>query len=170
MADDDTNDTETEAPAKGKKKLVMMAVIGAVLAIGGGVGVPMVMKKMNPPPEDPEAAAEAEVASTPAVYYPILPPLTTNFSDDKGRRRFMQLSFEVMARNQSIIDEVKNHDAAIRNALLLAFSDVTYDSVETREGKEALRILARDEVQKVLEAKIGEPGIDDIYFTSLIIQ
>lgn len=170
MADEDT--PEVEEPKKGGKgKMIIFGVIGLALVGGGMFAKPMIMNMINPPePTEEELASEPEVTKLATHYYPILPPLTTNFSDDAGRRRFMQVSLEVVALENSAIDAVKDHNAVIRNALLMAFSDVRYEDAITREGKEALRQLSLQEVQAVLESKIGEPGIEDIFFTAFVIQ
>ena len=132
------------------------------------------MKMLNPPPEEPavEGMEEEEVIETdgPTLYYPVLPPLTANFSDDNGRRRFMQVGLEVMARKQSVIDSVKEHDAVIRNTLLLALGETDYDTASTREGKESIRKKCLEEIRTVLEQVTGEPGVEAVYFTSFIIQ
>ncbi len=162
-----------EAPVKkGKGKLFMLIGIALVVLGGGGFAAKTFLLSEPEEPEDAEmadAAAEAALNQS-ARYYPILPPLTTNFSDDQGRRRFMQVSLEVRTQEQSVVDAVKDHNAVIRNALLMAYSDIDYDSVTTREGKEALRELSLTEVQRVLEEQTGSPGIDDIFFTAFVLQ
>ena len=177
MADEEQA-ADDQQPAKGGKgKLIMMVVGALVLFAGGGFGLPMVMKMMNPPPEAQasadgatDAAAAIKEGDGPPLYYPVLPPLTANFSDDNGRRRFMQVGLEVMARKQSVIDDVKNHDAVIRNTLLLALGDADYDAATTREGKEAIRLKCLQEIRLVLEDLTGDPGVEAVYFTSFIIQ
>ncbi len=160
---------EEEQKKGGKGKLILFGGIGLVLVVGGVFAGPMIQNMLNPPaPVDGEEPVEVITAK--ALYYPILPPLTTNFSDEAGRRRFMQVSLEVRARDHSVINAVKDHSAVIRNALLMAYSDVGYAVAITREGKEALRVLSLTEVQRVLTEETGEPGIDDIFFTSFIVQ
>lgn len=170
MADEEQG-VEAEPEKKGKSKL--MLIIGAVVLLGGGGFGAKMFLGSDAEPEEGDAPTEAEVETAKnqsARYYPILPPLTTNFSDDQGRRRFMQVSLEIRTQEQSVVDAVKDHNAVIRNALLMAYSDIEYDAVISREGKEALRQLSLTEVQRVLEEQIGVPGIDDIFFTAFVIQ
>ncbi|MEL7537852.1 MAG: flagellar basal body-associated FliL family protein [Pseudomonadota bacterium] len=172
MAEAEAEATE-EAPKGGKGKLIIAAVGGLVL-MGAGVFLgPMITGMISPPPE-PEVAEESDDAKpkpgAPAFYYPILPPLTSNFPDQQGRRRFIQVGLEVRASEQSAIDAVKEHNAVIRNALLLAYSELDYDAVVTRDGKEALRQTSLEEVRRVLNEQTGKPGVDDIFFTQFIIQ
>ncbi len=169
MAEEETE--AEEAPAKsGKGKLIIMLVAAVVLGGGGFFGATMFMGGDEPVEEGAAEEEAAAISNAKALYYPILPPLTTNFSDDVGRRRFMQVSLEVRASEQSAIDAVKDHNAVIRNALLMAYSDVNYESAITRDGKEALRVMSLEEVRRVLQEQTGEPGVDDIFFTQFVIQ
>ena len=59
---------------------------------------------------------------------------------------------------------------AIRNNLVLLFSSQSYERVSTLEGKEALREEALGVVQEVLEQETGDPGVEAVYFTSLVMQ
>lgn len=178
MADEE-NATEAEAEVpkpRSKLKTIIIGVVALAAFVGGGLAFPKIMVMINgePPAEvgaDGTEVSPEPVADTgPALYYPILPPLTSNFPDDLGRRRFIQISLEVMAREQSVIDEVKDHGAVIRNALLMALSDVNYETVVTRAGKEQLRQTALKEIQAVLTERTGEPGVEDVYLTSFVVQ
>ena len=168
MAEEETE----EAPKGGKGKLIIFGVVGLVLAGGGIFAGPMIQNMISPPAE-PAADADNPAPAPPssaAHYYPILPPLTSNFSDDVGRRRFIQVALEVRAPETRFIDAIKDHNAVIRNALLLEYSDLDYNEVITREGKEDLRQRTLEAIQFVLTERIGEPGIDDVYFTQFVIQ
>jgi flagellar FliL protein len=43
-------------------------------------------------------------------------------------------------------------------------------TLNTREGKEKLREETLEEVQKVLLEETGEPGVDNVFFTSFVMQ
>ena len=104
----------------------------------------------------------------PAIYYAIDPPLVVNFEDGSAVR-FLQISMEVMARDQKAIDAVQKNAPLIRNNLLLLMSNRNYQSLMSREGKEKLRQEALAEVQIILK-KEGCPPIDDLLFTSFVVQ
>ena len=75
-----------------------------------------------------------------------------------------------MARDQDVIDAVEEHRPLLRNNLLLLFSAQTPESIGSPEGKEELRREALTEVQTTLE-ELGEPAaVEDLYFTSLVVQ
>jgi flagellar protein FliL len=102
------------------------------------------------------------------VYYAIDPPLVVNF-EDGSVVRFLQITMEVMAHDQKAVDSVQKNIPLIRNNLLLLMSNRTYQSMMSREGKEKLRQEALAEVRAV-QKKEGGPDIDDLLFTSFVVQ
>jgi len=165
---------ETEAPAPaggGLVKKLIFAVVGVVL-LGVGIFVgPMLMDRGE---TDEEAAAEdateAPKGDGPAFYTSLHPPLVVNFTDSAGEPHYMQVTLEVMAGDQATINAVREHTPVIRNALILLYSNVIYEEVTTREGKEKMLADGLVAVQEIMARKIGEPGVEALYFTGLVIQ
>jgi flagellar FliL protein len=120
---------------------------------------------------DGEAAGEegGDEAQQPAVYLPIDPAFVVNFAS-QGKARFLQVTVEVMTRDPVVPEKVKLHMPVIRNNLMLLFSNQTYDTVSTLEGKEALREEALTAVQEIMENETGDPGVEAVYFTSFVMQ
>ncbi len=167
MADEENQDQAAEDEKKGGKgKLIIIGVAVVVLGVGGFFGY----KMMNPPPEEDAAAEEMQPASKPALFASLHPPLVINFEDQYGEAHFMQMTLEVMAREQKIVDHVKNHAAVIRNSLILMFSNVDYETVATREGKQQMLDEALVEIQDIVMKETGDEGVEAVYFTGLIIQ
>jgi flagellar FliL protein len=75
-----------------------------------------------------------------------------------------------MTRDPAVTDLVTLHMPVIRNNLMLLFSNQTYDTVSTLEGKEALREEALEVIQQILEEETGDPGVEAVYFTSFVMQ
>lgn len=110
--------------------------------------------------------AEGEGKSS--LYYAIDPPLVVNF-EDGSVVRFLQITMEIMASNQNAIDSVQKNIPLIRNNLLLLMSNRDYQSMMSREGKEKLRQEALAEIRSV-QKKHGGPDIEDVLFTSFVVQ
>ena len=113
-------------------------------------------------------AHEEGAAGKPTVYYAIDPPLVVNFEDGSAVR-FLQITMEVMAHDQKAIDSVQKNIPMIRNNLLLLMSNRNYQSMMSREGKEKLRQEALTEIRAV-QKKVGGPDVDDLLFTSFVVQ
>src|SRR6202789_882773 len=111
--------------------------------------------------------AEGE-AGTSAVYYAIDPPMVVNFEDGSAVR-FLQITMELMAHDPKAIDTAQKNIPLIRNNLLLLMSNRNYQTLMSREGKEKLRQEALAEVRAV-QKKEGGSDIDDVLFTSFVVQ
>jgi flagellar FliL protein len=104
----------------------------------------------------------------PSVYYAIDPPLVVNFEDGSAVR-FLQISMQIMAHDEKALESVQKNIPLIRNNLLLLMSNRNYQSLMSREGKEKLRQEALAEIQAV-QKKEGGPDVDDVLFTSFVVQ
>lgn len=167
----DSAEGEEEKSGGMMQKLMLGGGAVALMAVGIVAG-PSVMNMISPPEEvvDEEAEAEAEAPDKPAIYTSLHPPLIINFDDSLGDSHFMQLTLEVMARDQGVINAVREHAPAIRNALILHYTNLVYEEVITRDGKQKMLDEGLAQVQTVMEERIGEPGVEALYFTGLVIQ
>jgi len=107
-------------------------------------------------------------AAKPSLYYAIDPPLVVNFEDGSAVR-FLQISMEIMAHDEKAIESVQKNIPLIRNNLLLLMSNRNYQTMMSREGKDKFREEALAEVRAV-QKKEGGPDIDDVLFTSFVVQ
>ena len=80
------------------------------------------------------------ITKGPPLYFAFDPPFVTSFQD-QSLARFMQVTVEVMSHDEESIKEVETYAPAIRNALVMVFGSQTFESVRTREGKEAMRVV-----------------------------
>lgn len=175
MADEENeNEAEivVETPKGGMMKMLLLGGAAIALLVVGSFAGPAIMNMISAPPAAEDEATEQTVAdvSGPAIYQSLHPPLVINLVDSFGDSHFMQITLDVMARDQDVINAVREHTPAIRNTLILFFGTAKYDEVVTREGKERLLENALTEIQEVLRQRIGKPGIEAAYFTSLIVQ
>ena len=190
---------EAAAPPKkkgGMKKILMLAV-GGLLLVGGGVGAGLYAAggmAEHGPKEDPnmpklvlkEGVEEEDHAPAPshskdkegkegpdmsrykATYYPMEQSFTSNLRDSDG---FVQLGIGVSTYYDSrVIDNLKNNDMPVRSAVLLTLADQDAFVITTPEGKKELQGKLKDAINQALEKKTGFGGVDDVYFTSFIIQ
>jgi flagellar FliL protein len=178
----------------GKMKLIMM-VVGALVLLGGGVAGGMFAAGMGlggahaKEAEDPDApklvlrqgqsadptTAHKSVGSfTPdprrykPSYYTMEQPFTSNLRDTDG---IAQLSIGVSTfYDAKVLDNFKDNEMPIRSAVLSTLANEDAMVLETPQGKTQLQAHLRDSINKVLVEKTGYGGIDDVYFTSFIIQ
>ena len=116
-----------------------------------------------------EQQAQADERRRPQIYHPLEPAFVVNFNDDSDVR-FLQVTLQIATRDPAVIEQVKEHAPAIRNNLVMLFSNQDPAVLNTREGKETLRTQTLEEVRKVLEEQTGEGGVENVYFTSFVMQ
>ncbi len=103
-----------------------------------------------------------------ASYYPIENTFTSNLRDSDG---FMQVGVGVETYyDHKVLDRMKENEMPIRSAVLMTLSNQDAFVVSTPEGKKQLQKELKDAVNQVLISRDGFGGIDDVYFTSFIIQ
>lgn len=171
MADDDNN-VDGASKGGGKKKIIILAIL-ALLLIGASIGGTIfALKMLAPPPEvvEEEVAPEpVEETKSPAIYFPIKPAIVVNFNY-KGRQRYAQVEITLLIRDASVISAIELHAPMINNALILTISGQSYEDIQSAEGKELVRQACLQAVQKILEAEIGKPGVEQVLFTNFVMQ
>jgi len=170
MAEED-NATENAAEQKGgMMKMVIFGVVGLVL-LGGGMFAGKTFMGGDEPAEGEAAEAEAEPARGPAIYQSLHPPLVVNLNDEAGTSHFMQVTMEVMSRDQEVINTLRENTPIIRNNLILLFGQAIYEEVTTREGKEKMLADGLAEIQRIMTEETGDGSkVEALYFTALVIQ
>lgn len=186
MADDDREDGENTEEGEAQpgfvaknKKMILLGVIALVL-IGASVGGTLAVVGMFSAPEEVEEGAEGEGAEgeggeggepplKQAIYYPIKPPIMVSF-EARGRQRLMQAEVTLLTRESDVVATVEQHMPMIRNSLVLLMSGQIYEDIQTAEGKELMRVQATQQLQQLIEAEIGKPGIEEVLFTNIIVQ
>lgn len=120
--------------------------------------------------EDVVAEAEADKGPVaPALYTALDPPFVVSFDQDGGAR-YVQLTLQAMARNEKTIAAVKQHAPAIRNSVLFKLSGYELEVLNTQAGKEQLRRDLLGAANEILAKNSVKPGIEELYFTSLVVQ
>lgn len=154
------------APGKNKKKLLILVGVGllALLLSGGGVAYLLLSGG------EPEAEVEpSEPARAGALYQPLAPAFVVNYTHE-GRKRYLQVNVVLMGRDAEGMAAVATHMPLLRNELVLLFSSEEFQTLFSPEGKEALRERATLAVKALLEKEIGDPVIESVLFTNIVLQ
>jgi len=109
------------------------------------------------------------IKKAPMNYVPLDPPFVMSFSAN-AEFRYLKISVEAGTRNSEVVELIKVNRPAIRNSLVLLFSNQRPGLLNTREGMEQLRDQALVEVRKVLKDETGKASVESIYFTGFAMQ
>ena len=191
MAD---NDAEQKASSGLVKKLLIFGGGGLVLiAIGLGAGWLIFSGGQPDPSEEIEEiierkmqereAAEAEADnSTPqkmskdtpeeevfeTIYHEFPGTFTTNLA---GSRKMLQVGVGVSTQyDDTVMMNVESHQLALRSVILGVISDFSEDDVKGATGRERLAVALRDAINTKLEALENFGGVEEVHFTSFVLQ
>ncbi|MED5492787.1 MAG: flagellar basal body-associated FliL family protein [Pseudomonadota bacterium] len=160
------SDDAQEKPAKGRKKLFILIGIGLLALLLSAGGVAFFLLKEDNAPEETEPA---EPVKQVALYQPLDPAFVVNYAAG-GRQRYMQVSVVLMGRDAEGMAKLNQHLPLIRNQLVMLFGSEEFEALATPEGKEALREKASLAVKSLLEKEVGDPVIESVLFTNLVLQ
>lgn len=184
--------SEAETVKKPRKKKFILIGLGLVVFGGGGVGAGLwagiighhkSAAELNRPhlvAREGVSAADVERYSTRdgsgrpdptkfnASYYPIKESFTANLRDSDS---FIQVAIGVSTYyDDHVIQNITRHEMAVRSAVLMTLTNQDTLPMSTPQGKEALRGELKKAINATLKAKEGFGGIDDVYFTSFVVQ
>ena len=185
---------------KGKMKGILMMLVMAIVFAGGGIGAGLyaagagLVGGHKEAPEDPNApklvekdghadsghgekqtlplGIETEKSPDPtkykASYYTFEQPFTANLRDSDG---FTQVGLGASTfYDQKVVDNIKDNEMPIRSAILMALAQQDSFTISTPEGKLKLQKELKNAINEVLKQRTGFGGIDNVYFTTLVVQ
>ncbi|WP_210357516.1 flagellar basal body-associated FliL family protein [Sphingomonas beigongshangi] len=101
-------------------------------------------------------------------YFTMDPSFTSNLKDSV---HIVQIGLAVSTPyDDTVIENLKTNDIAVRSAVLLTLGDTPEDQIFTSEGKQQLQGRLAKAINAVLEQKEGFGGISNVYFTSFVVQ
>jgi len=194
-----SDETKADTPKKkGKGKLIILMLL-AVLLVGGGTvgglwaagmlgGAKAALPegpKLVPKSEQKRASGdgkEGEGAASSGTkppsgsggdkyasnYYAIDKDFTSNLRDSP---HYVQIGIAVSTPyDDSVIENLKTNEIAVRSAVLMALGDSTEDEVTTGDGKKRLAQRLVQAINATLKQKEGFGGISNVYFTNFVVQ
>lgn len=171
--DEPEEQEEAQEQPKSRKKLWIILSLSMLLLLGGGgAGAYFFVFAEGDPLGlfgGADARGEQVEQRRPPIYYSMDPAFINNLSGTGGRR-FMQVTVQLMARDQAVITAVQRHEPVVRNDLLMLFSDQTLESVDTTSGKEELRRKSLEAIRRILRSHDEPDALEDLFFTSFIVQ
>jgi flagellar FliL protein len=195
----DKSDKDGEGGGKSGKGGMIKIILGAVLLLGLGAGgaygayaaglfgeagghdepdePKLVLKNEEDPYALPGAEKEKDAAAPVygeggskyrTAYYSFEESFTSNLADSPG---LVQVELAVSTRRDGrVLQWVKNHELAIRSAILAQLASTTEAEVYDVEGKKRLGERLTKAVNAVLEENEGFGGIDAVHFRGFLVQ
>ncbi|WP_299180416.1 flagellar basal body-associated FliL family protein [uncultured Neptuniibacter sp.] len=174
MAEEQEQSAEEGGKKSSKLKLIIIAVLALVVVGGGGAAAALFFLGGSDEPAA-EEAAPAEPVRADAIYTKVRtmggkPMFVVTLQSQDKRPHYIQLYVEAKSRDQAVADAMTLHMPLIVSRLNNLFSTQDFRTLQSIEGKEALRQSATDLVRELMQEKIGKPGVETILFTNMVMQ
>ena len=173
----------------GKMKKLLLFVLLPLILVGGGIGAgvfaagkfgnhggpkldphrpKLVLKEGEEGPTDLPEGTQPNPALYKSSYYPMEQPFTSNLRDTDG---YLQMGIGVSTfYDEKVVEHLKNSEMPVRSAVLEVLAQQSAEALNTPQGKLELRKQLKVAINRVLQQREGFGGVDDVYFTSFIIQ
>ena len=189
------NEAEQKAGSGLVKKLLIFGGGGLVMiAVGLGAGWLIFGSAQPDPSEEIEeiierklaeretAEAEADNSTEPqkqskdtpeqdvfeTIYHEFAGTFTTNLD---GSRKMLQLGIGVSTQyDDTVMMNVESHQLALRSVILGVISNFSEEDVKGSAGREMLAVSIRDAINGKLEALENFGGVEEVHFTSFVLQ
>ena len=194
MADEENNEPKKRGPmlrilafALGGLLLIAAGLGGGYLLFGSSQPDPseeiesIIEKKMDE--AEAERVAEEEVAADEAskvakeapeveafitTYFEFPGTFTTNLMNS---RKFAQVGIGVSTQyDESVMVNVESHQLALRSEILNAMSEFSEQDVQGKTGRVLMAGALRDSINAKLMLLEGFGGIEEVHFTSFVLQ
>jgi len=162
MAELDRDGEEKKSP----KKLIIMIVAAVVLLAAGG-GVTFFLMKGDSS-KGGKVEEEAEVHQE-KLYFDMSKPIVVDFPKGAAAQHG-RITVSMLVEGPEALEVLKKNEPMIRNNLLMLIGAQDAANLNTREGKEMLRKAMMDDVTAVLVKMAGKGQVEEIFFTSFVLQ
>lgn len=162
MAEADRKDDRSSKKGGG---MIRSLLIAGVLMLAGGGAATFYFSQTDA--TDPAGAPQPQRLAEPH-YWAFLPSFVVNLPDGVYMR-YLKVDVELMTRDARLPPRLEAHAPVLRHRLLMLYSSADYQTLLSREGKEALQQASLEEINAQLDA-LGLSAVEDLYFTSFVMQ
>ncbi len=135
---------------------------------GGGEGHGAPAEGGHGGAEDPKGKAVPQEEKFVTSYYEFPSPFTTNL---KNSRKFIQAGLGIGTQyDASVIENLKKHELAIRSEVLLILADQSEADLVGIENRKKVQDKIRDGINMILTERERFGGIENVFFTTLVMQ
>lgn len=153
--------TEAAPPKKSKAKLFIILGVLMLLLGGGGGAAAWYFLHGKDDPDQPKA-----VKAVPPQFLD-LETFTVNLQDSE---QYLQVDITLQLPELADVDAVKQHMPRVRSRLLALLASKHAEELLSVEDKARLAEEIKAEIMKPLHPSIQPPKVDDVLFTSFVIQ
>lgn len=104
-------------------------------------------------------------------YIALEPEFVVNYGNGEDTRiRYMAVNITLRARSDLASLDVVHHSDAVRHAIILTLSRQSVETMRSAQAQSAVRRQILDAVQAVMLEETGDTLIEQVLFTSFVLQ
>lgn len=165
MVDEQQPEVVSDTPVGRRSRMPLAIGVVALLALGAGG----YLWQSHRTAHATNTKASTVDASKAELYLPLEPAFVVNFRDDESLR-YLQVGVTLMSHDPEAINVAKGADPVLRDGLVALFSNQKFSIISDAAGRQKLQEQALAVVRKIVQVRLGRPGIDALYFTSFVMQ
>lgn len=121
---------------------------------------------------NPSMAAEEAQKTDDMIpgYVSLGDPMVLNLSNNNRKLTFLQIKADILVKNDDAKEVVKSHIPAIRHQLIVLLSEQSALAMKTPAKREQIRQQATTEIRDMLEKMANNKDIDEVLFSSFLVQ
>ncbi|MGL5291559.1 MAG: flagellar basal body-associated FliL family protein [Vibrionaceae bacterium] len=124
--------------------------------------ITMPAQSTEEPHEPPKPAA--------ALYFTLEPAITTNYQTKGKKLGFINVRIDLVAETESQIKSIEYHQALIRDIIIETLSQQNAARIRSISGRDEIRKLCLERVQKALFIETNQITLVDLLFTHYLYQ
>lgn len=157
--------TPAAQPKKSPLMLIVIVLLLLVLAGGGFFAWTMLNKKDGGDATTEDKPVSAKIKEPGIII--ALPSFIVNLNDSTGLgKRYLKITMQLEVPDQEQVLRVGQNKTQMRDAILMLLSSITFEDINTLEGKLELKQALIQRLNQIL----GERAIDQLYFTEFVVQ
>lgn len=155
----------TEQPKKSPLMLIVVILLLLILA-GGGFFAWTLLNKNDANTSAGDNQSVSTATKGPGIIVPVS-AFIVNLMDRSGLgKRYLKVTMQFEVSNQEQVLLVGQHKTRMRDAILMLLSSITFEDINTLDGKLELKQALIQRLNQIL----GEPVIRQLYFTEFVVQ
>ncbi|KZZ82185.1 hypothetical protein A3767_00350 [Oleiphilus sp. HI0133] len=115
-------------------------------------------------------AEDGETPSKRSIYHNISSAFVSNFGLSEKKLSYVKAEVSLKVENEELLEKVKQNEALVRHQIVMLLSAQTKEQMSAPAAQETIRVAALSRVKEALAEEIGKTGVEDLLFTSFVVQ
>ncbi|MGY6278069.1 flagellar basal body-associated FliL family protein [Methylomonas sp. MgM2] len=113
------------------------------------------------------AKSDEEEGAPVIEYVEMAPKFTVNLAEPK---KYLMVNIQLLVEGADRVETIKKHMPMLRHEIIMTFSGMHLDDLQTTEQREALRLKTKDLITQSLEKIHSSDGFKDVFFSEFLVN